>query len=224
VPLISTTSASSDASTRIDRDRDRDLVARAERAERLAAQLDAMCDDGERELREAVAARDDQQIAWLVLCDRGWPRTATKQPPDLSQSYAWLETWSEQVALPVRITTARDMVKLRHVRRRLERCESDLKRELPHGLWRIVEPLDDTGRSTLAYVLHALLAWCDACARCDTAARAKERLAIRFSLFAQHVRALGLMLPAARLDLEGWRGVAVAARLVAATARATNAA
>lgn len=224
MPLISTTAVASDVTGRSDRDRERDGVARAERADRLAAQLDAMCDDGERELREAVAARDDQQIAWLVLCDRGWPRGASRQPADLSLSHAWLEAWSEQVALPVRITSARDVVKLRQVRRRLERCESDLRRELPQGLWRIIEPLDDTGRSTLAYALHAVLAWCDACSRCDGASRAKSRLAIRFSLVAQHVKALGLTPPAARLDLESWRAVAAAARHLATIARATHAA
>ena len=219
MPLISTTSASLDAANRSDRD-----GALAERAERLALQLEALCDDGERELRDAVTARDEQQIAWLVLCDRGWPRTATLPPADLALSHAWLSAWSEQVALPVRITSARDMVKLRQVRRRLERCETDLRRDLPVGLWRIVDPLDDTGRSTLAYVLHALLAWYDACKRCDAASRSKERLAMRYSLFNHHVRALGLAPPLAPLDMAGWRAVSSAAREVAAVALGTNAA
>ena len=214
MPLLSTTSAAPTVTGRTDRDRD--VTARVDRAERLSAQLDAMCDDADGELREAVAARDNQQIAWLVLCDRGWPRTATRPPGDLSLSYSWLETWGEQVALPVRITSARDMVKLRHVRRRLERCESDLRRTLPPGLWRIVDPLDDTGRSTLAYVLHAVLAWCDACARCDVAALAKDRVAARFSLFAHHLKGLGLTPPTAPLDVDGWRAVASAARSLAA--------
>ena len=213
VPLISTP-ASPDVSGRTDRDRD--LIARAERAERLSAEIDALCDAADGELRQAVAARDEQQIAWLVLCDRGWPRTATRPPGDLALSSLWLDTWGEQVALPVRITSARDMVKLRQVRRRLERCESDLRRTLPPGLWRIVDPLDDTGRSTLAYVLHALFAWCDAWARCDMAALAKDRVAVRFSLFVHQVNGLGLAPPPAPLDVEGWRAVASAARTLTA--------
>ena len=220
VPLISSTSVSPDGTARSDRQRD--LAARAERAERVATQLDGICDDAERELREAVAARDDQQIAWLVLCDRGWPRTATQPPPNQSMTHAWLDTWGAQVALPVRITSARDMVKLRQVRRRLERCEGDLRRELPIDLWQIVDPLDDTGRATLAYVLHALNAWVDACQRCGNAAKAKERLATRFGLFAHHAGALGLIPPAAPLDVQGWRALASDARFMAADVRRTN--
>jgi hypothetical protein len=202
-------------------DRDREQVARVER---LVTQLDAICDEGESELREAVAARDEQQIAWLVLCDRGWPRTARVPQLDLSLTHAWLDTWSDQVALPVRITSARDMVKLRQVRRRLERCECSLRNDLPVELWRIVDPLDDTGRATLAYVLHALLAWVDACTRCDIASRAKERLAVRFSLFAPHFRALDLEPPLAPLDVAGWRALASAARSRAADTQGNHAA
>lgn len=220
VPLISSTSVSSDGSAR--KDRQRDLAARRERADRLATQLDGICDDAERELREAVAARDDQQIAWLVLCDRGWPRTATQPPPNQSTTHAWLYTWGEQVALPVRITTARDMIKLRQVRRRLERCESDVRRQLPIDLWQIIDPLDDTGRATLAYVLQALNVWVDACLRCVNAAKAKDRLAMRFGLLVHHAGALGLFPPAAPLDVEGWRALASAARFMAADTRQTN--
>ena len=219
VPFVSSTSVSTEGSSRSDRQGD--LAARAERAEQLATQLDGICDDGERELREAVAARDDQRIAWLVLCDRGWPRTATQHPPDQSLTHCWLDTWAEQVALPVRITSARDMVKLRQVRRRLERCESDLRRELPVDLWQIIDPLDDTGRATLAYVLHALNVWVDACLRCVNAAKAKERLAIRFGLLSHHGVALGLVPPAAPLDVEGWRALALSARFMAADVRQT---
>jgi hypothetical protein len=220
VPLISPASVSPEGSAR--GDRLRDLAARAERADRVASQLDSVCDDGERELREAVSARDDQQIAWLVLCDRGWPRAATQYPTGQALTQAWLDTWGEQVALPVRITSARDMVKLRQVRRRLERCELALRRDLPAGLWQIVDPLDDTGRATLAYVLHALHIWVDACVRCDSAAKAKERLAMRLGLFANHAAALGLVPPAAPLDVEGWRSLASAARLMALEARQAN--
>ena len=220
VPLIASTSVSPEGLARSDRQRD--LPARAERAERFAAQLDGICGDAERELREAVAARDDQQIAWLVLCDRGWPRAATQPPPNQSMTHAWLDTWGAQVALPVRITSARDMVKLRQVRRRLERCEGDLRRELPIDLWQIIDPLDDTGRATLAYVLHALNVWVDACLRCVNAAKAKELLAMRFGLFAHHAVALALVPPAAPLDVEGWRSLATAARFIVADVHQTN--
>ncbi len=220
VPLTTSMPAPPDGGVRADRD----LGGRAERAERLATQLAAICEEGESELREAVSARDRQQIAWLILCDRGWPRTAKAPGIELALTHAWLDTWRDQVALPVRITSARDMVKLRQVRRRLERCEFSLRSDLPPELWRIVDPLDDTGRATLAYVLHALLGWIDACTRCARATRAKDRLAVRFSLFVPHIRALGLEPPLAPLDVAGWRTLVAAARERAAEARGTHAA
>ena len=222
VPLTSSMPAPVDGGFRGDRDRDQ--ASRAERAERLAAQLEVLCDEGDAALSEAVAARDEQQIAWLILCDRGWPRTSKVLRTDVSLTHGWLDTWSDHVALPVRISTARDMVKLRQVRRRLERCELSLRSDLPAELWRIVDPLDDTGRATLAYVLHALLAWVDACTRCDISTSAKERLAGRFSLFAPHIRALSLDPPLAPLDVSSWRALAAAARSCAAEARETHAA
>jgi hypothetical protein len=206
-----------EASPRSERSADR--MARSTRAERLAAQLDGMVDDAERTLRASVSARDAQQIAWLVVCDRGWPRAVLRTDIDLALTDAWMLAWGAHVALPIRLMTPRDLVEQRRIRRRLEQCESALRSALPPAVWHVVDPLDETGRSTLAYVLQAIVVWVDACARCDECARVRERFAIRFSMFAEQAHALGLVPPLALLDLDGWRTVIAAARVYAAGTR-----
>lgn len=194
----------------------------AARAERFASQLHAVCREAELVLRESVAARDAQQIAWLVLCDRGWPRDAMRTVVDSSLTNAWLSAWCDHVALPVRLTAPRDLVELRRIRRRLEHCESALRPELPKAVWKIVDPLDDTGRSTLAYVLHALVGWTDATAACEASSRRKARVSVRFSLFAHQAQLLRLAPPRALLDLDGWRELIAEATRLAAIERGTS--
>lgn len=205
-------------------DRIRDEGKRAERAARLAQQLDKVCVEAESSLVTAVAARHEQQLAWLVLCDRGWPTTQRVEGFDILLVREWLSNWGEMVALPVRILSPRDMVRIRRIRRRLERCESALRPTLPETVWQIVDPLDETGRATLACVLQALVTWLEASARCDASSRQKERLAVWLSLFTHQVRSLGLHAPAAPLDLTAWRVVADEARALADAAQQETAA
>jgi hypothetical protein len=189
-----------------------DVGYRTARAERLAGQLDGVLDDAESALGQAVAARDALQLAWLHLCDRGWPSDPLAVPGDCSLVWQWLASWSELVALPVRVVLPRDLVRLRRIRRRLEQCESSLRAVLPAAVWRLVDPLDETGRSTLAFILLGLEAWLDAKARCAEALVQRERMAVFLSRLSQQARALDLAVPVATLDLAAWRDVAAAAR------------
>lgn len=197
----------------------REGAIRAARAERMALQLDSVCIEADASLRIALTARHDQQLAWLVLCDRGWPADQAVEGFDIVPVHDWLMHWSDLVALPVRIMSPRHLVKIHRIRRRLERCEAALRPSLPASMWQIVGPLDETGRSTLACVLQALVACVDACAWCDMATRQKKRLAVWLSLFTHQARSLRLTVPAAPLDLDGWRRVASEARALAAIAR-----
>jgi hypothetical protein len=211
VPVTSAmTSDATNAAPRTDGSVERQ--SRAARADRLATQLDALCEHAERALRESVAARDAQQIAWLVVCDRGWPRTMLRADIDLTLTDAWLAAWSAHVALPVRLLAPRDLVEQRRIRRRLDECETALRSALPAEVWRVVDPLDDTGRSTLAYVLQAIVVWANTCARCNECGRAREQLSLQYTPFVHQAYALGYAPPSALLDLDGWRRVMAMAR------------
>lgn len=184
-------------------------------AERLAAVVDTMCDDGEAVLRIAVAARDEQRVAWLVLCHTGWPNTMLTSPIDPRLTAAWLEAWTAYVAMPVRLSSAREMALQRRILRRLHRCETSLRPKLPQRVIDLVEPLDRTGRSTLAFVLRALQQWLDATARYDASAQLKQSLHTCASMLQRQAAQLGLSAPLAPLDLAGWRRVADDARALA---------
>ncbi|MBC7843668.1 MAG: hypothetical protein H7099_15215 [Gemmatimonadaceae bacterium] len=196
-------------------------VARADigrRAGRLAAVIDTMCDDGEAVLRIAVAARDEQRVAWLVLCHTGWPNTTLTSPIDPRLTADWLEAWTEYVAMPVQLWSAREMVLQRRILRRLHRCETTLRPELPQRVIDLIDPLDRTGRATLAFVLRALQQWLDATARYDASAQLKQSLRTCASLLQRQAAQLGLSAPMAPLDLSEWRRVADDARALAPAA------
>lgn len=89
------------------RDSDRAPLALGRRAERLADVIGTICVDGEDVLRVSVAAQDEQQVAWLVLCHTGWPNTTLSRPIDPGLAAAWLEAWSEYVDMPVQLASAR---------------------------------------------------------------------------------------------------------------------
>ena len=151
-----------------------------------------------------------------MLCDRGWPKEHPVAGFDITLVQEWLATFGEMVALPVRILSPRDMVRLRRIRRRLERCELSLRPSLPVPVWQLIDPLDDTGRSTLSCLLQALVVWVGTTERCDAVTRQKERITVWLSLFTHQARTLGWWVPAAPLDLVAWREVAAAARSMAA--------
>ena len=198
------------------RDSDRAQLALGRRAERLADVIDTMCADGEDVLRVSVAARDEQQVAWLVLCHTGWPNTTLTSPIDPRLTAAWLEAWSEYVDMPVLLASAREMARQRQILRRLQRCEASLRPELPQPVIDIVDPLDDTGRSTLAFVLRALQRWVQASARYDASAQLKQSLRTCAALLQRQAAQLGLSAPIAPLDLPDWQRVACDVRALAA--------
>jgi hypothetical protein len=205
-------------------DRGPDIGYRRARAERLAQQLDGVLDDAESALDEAVAARHSLQLAWLSLCDRGWPSDRLAAPVDCSHVWQWLASWSELVALPVRVVLPRDLVRQRLIRRRLDRCETSLRGALPSAVWRLADPLDETGRSTLAFILLGLQAWLDSKSRCAAALAQRERMTAFLTRLSQQARALDLAVPVAPLDLAAWREVAAAARLLVVQTRHGSAA
>ena len=180
----------------------------------LADQIDEVCDDLNRMQLTAVTARDDEEMAWLVLCDRGWPRDVSVEGLDVTPAYAWIAAWGEFTSLPVEIATAQDRTKQRWIEERLEACEAPLPHLLPDGLWLVVGPLDATGRATLAYVLRALAALLDARSHCAAAATRREELFGRFTLFRNQARQLGVRAPLAPLDARAWRAAATALRSI----------
>ncbi len=190
----------------------RTLVDAATRA-RAAAVADAVrdaCAFAEERLAVAVTTRDEQQMAWLVLCDRGWPSSESVPPRTIAPARAWLAHWTTFVAMPVKIGLT-DRLRLRSVQQRLAEAEQMLRPALPPSLWQLVQPLDDTGRATLAHALHAIVRLDDATAQAEIATREKAALRERFSALAADAAALGLDPPQAPLDLDTWRALASAA-------------
>lgn len=197
---------------------------RAALCDQLAEQLDGVRDEAESALRGAVCARKELAAAWLTLCDRGWPDDPTSVPIDATPALDWLDVWGEYVALPIRVLLPRDLVRQRRIRGRLERCELALRDVLPVSVWTVVDPLDETGRSTLAFILQAYQVWAEAKTRCDLALRQRERIAACFARLSPQARALDLSVPAAPLDLDAWEAVGTAAREIAESARRVSAA
>ena len=190
-----------------------DAAARA-RAAALARVVREACDDAEARLGAAVAARDEQQMAWLVLCDRGWPSGDTEPQRAFEAVRAWLAHWTTLVAMPVKIGLT-DRLRLRGIQQRLTEAERALRPALPPALWQLVEPLDDTGRATLAHALHAIVRLDDATQRAAAASEDKAALRNRFAAFAPVAATLSLEVPEALLDLDAWRTLATSAAALA---------
>jgi hypothetical protein len=201
----------------------RDTSVLAARAERLAAQIDRACVETEDVLLASLAARDDQQMAWLVLCDRGWCPNHRRAPTDMWLVRGWLDVWSDFVALPLRVMRPTDRLRRRRCRRQLTRLERDLRAAIPASVWDIADPLDDTGRATLACALLALETWVEMTARADAIEAAKARQLAFLTLLAELSSSLGLPSPEARFDLAEWHKVAEAARALVAGRRETAA-
>jgi hypothetical protein len=194
----------------------RELEQRIARAGKLADQIESICDEADSSLAAAVALRHEQLLAWLLLCHRGWPRARRVEAVDVELVTQWLEGWAEFVAIPHPAVRPPDVIRAHLLRRRLRGVESKLRSMLPATVWAVVGPVDRAGRATLASLLEALTGWLEACARSDDATRKKERLAVWLALFTHQAAYLGLRVPSAPLDIDGWRDVAAEARGLAA--------
>lgn len=181
---------------------------------RLADQIDAACDDVERVQLLSVTALDDEAMAWLTLCDRGWPHDGVVDALDLTPAFAWLAGWSELVSLPPEISSPLDRSKLRWIDERLTQCEAPLRSVLPDAVWLVVGPLDQTGRATLAFVLQALITFVDARTHTSAAESRNRDLVDRFAVYRQQARRLGVRAPLAALDVRAWRAAALAVRAI----------
>ena len=181
---------------------------------RLADGIDESCDDVERVQLTSVTARDDEEMAWLMLCDRGWPRDRSAEGLDLTPAFAWLAAWSELVAMPVEIASPLDKSKLRWIEDRLTQCEQPLLAVLPPDVQRVVGPLDRTGRATLAWVLQALVIMVETRSHSAALAARREELVERFGVFRQQARKLGVRAPLAALDVRAWRAASATVRAI----------
>jgi hypothetical protein len=183
-------------------------------ARQLAEKIDEACDDVDRAQLTAITARDDEAMAWLILCDRGWPRDASVEGIDLTAAYAWLSAWGELTSLPVTISAPQDRTKLRWIESQLDVAEAQLRNVMPAGLWLVIGPLDATGRATLSYVLNALAALVHARHHCTTAANSRDELFASFAAYRSQSRKLGVRAPLAPLDVRAWRATAAALRAI----------
>ncbi|MCC7051888.1 MAG: hypothetical protein IT355_01390 [Gemmatimonadaceae bacterium] len=180
-------------------------------AAELARQVRAACDDCERGLAVAVQTRQEQEMAWLVLCDRGWPSDTMVADRAIPVVEEWLACWRDFIALPVKVDGIRDRFRLRGVQQRFEKLEATLRSLLPGAVWQLVLPLDATGRATLAYILQAIHALEATRTRAQASRRLREQLIARFNALREPAIALGLEPPDAPLDTAYWRTLATAA-------------
>ena len=184
-------------------------------AAELARQLRSACDDCERGLAAAVQTRQEQEMAWLVLCDRGWPADQMVAAPAIAVVEDWLACWRDFIALPVKVDGIRDRFRLRGVQQRFEKVEATLRPLLPAAVWQLVLPLDATGRATLAYILQAIHDLEATRTRAQASRRLREQLIARFNALRGPTIALGIEPPDAPLDTAYWRKVAAAAFRIA---------
>jgi hypothetical protein len=205
------------SSARPSGDRVSELSTAAGRAERLAARIEDACRESEAVMEELVVARDREQLAWLILCDRGWPSTERAVPANLAAARHWMAIWADVVALPARMRTPGAVLRQVRLRRELATCEPGVALVLPAPAWELVTPLDAIGRATLACLLQALEVWVAAREFALGVERRKQRQVALLSLLAELAHSLGLHVPEAPLDLDGWRAVAGEARVIVAT-------
>ncbi|MDZ7630142.1 MAG: hypothetical protein U5K74_01985 [Gemmatimonadaceae bacterium] len=198
---------------------ERDAARCAEQAQALATKVEAICADAERALEAAVALRQEQMLAWLVLCNRGWPRARRVGGMDIDAARQWLTAWADLAALPTPAVRPQDIIRSHLLIRRLRELEREMRPILPEAVWFVVGTPLTNGRSTLACVLQALVVWLELSDRSAAATRDKERVAVWLSLFTHQARTLGLTVPRAPLDLDGWRSVAQSARALAEAIR-----
>lgn len=178
---------------------------------RFARQLVATCDECEGGLAAAVQVRQEQEMAWLVLCDRGWPAHQMVPQPAIPVVAEWLACWDDFVKLPPKVEGIRDRFRLRGVLSRFEKVEGTLKPMLPAEVWRLVLPLDATGRATFSFILQGIQALEVIRLRAAESRKLRAQLIARFNTFREPAQALGLQPPEAPLDTAAWRAIAAAA-------------
>ncbi len=196
----------------------REVSDRAELAGRVASTLEFCCADSEFDLAAAQEVLDAESLAWLVLCDRGWPSTVRPAPASLTAAREWMASWSELVNLPAAAEAEHPAGGGRHrdIRLTLFLCELKLRPALPDAVWAVVGPLNPTGQATLACLLQALASWVEANAKALAVAERTRHLRERFDRVSRELGAVGLQAPDNPLDIRMWRTVAAAARAIAA--------
>jgi hypothetical protein len=190
----------------------RDESDRTTRARRFADAIDACAAAAEHDLTEASRILEAEAIAWLVLCDRGWPNDVRADSRTLGSAREWMAAWSEYVALPPKLTASRDAALSREIRGMLETAERTLKDSLPAPVWALVDPLDATGRATLASLLQSLATWSVAHSLALIVAERTVHVRERFERLTREAQALGLSTPPDPLDVGMWRVLAAQVR------------
>lgn len=177
----------------------------------LCASVATFCGDAADELAKADRALDDESMAWLVLCERGWPNDVRADASFLHLTRQWMALWSEYVTLPVEIRDAVDRVRESRLQDALTECEGTFVSALPPAVRQLVEPLDATGRATLACVLQSLASCVEARNHALSAAQRTTALRERAQRLESEAQALDLTPPADPLDVEQWRSILRAA-------------
>lgn len=179
---------------------------------RFAEAVEECADEAAEELAQACRMLEEEAIAWLVLCDRGWPNGLRPAENLLPSARAWMAAWSEFVALPPRPSGTRESNDSREICRMLESEEKALRLVLPADVWSLVNPLDGTGRATLASLLQSIAVWSAAHVRALGAAQRTVHVRERFDRLSGELSGLGLLGPSDPLDVELWRAIAATAR------------
>ena len=181
---------------------------------RLAGQIDDACEELTRVLSAAADVKEFRDLAWLELCNRGWPVDAPIEGRDLTRAFEWFAVWNEMATLPVTIDSALDKKKLDWLMARLRECEGPPHPKLPEEVWILISPLTDTGRATLAFLMQAVVALEAATREAASVEVRKAAVVERFGIYRREARTLGIRAPLAPLDLRAWRAAATAVRLV----------
>lgn len=155
-----------------------------------------------------------RDLAWMELCNRGWPVDAQIEGRDLTRAFEWFAVWNEMATLPVTIDTSLDQKKLDWLKARLRECEGPPHPKLPEGIWILISPLDDTGRATLAFLMQAVVALEAAKREAAAVERRKAAVVERFALCRREAYKLGIRAPLAPLDVRARRTAATAVRFV----------
>lgn len=188
-----------------------DLPIRDAKLAHFAHTVLATCDECEGGLAAAVAVRQEQEMAWLVLCDRGWPAHQMVPQPAIPVVTEWLACWAEFVQLPVKVQGIRDRFRLRALQSRFEKVEGTLKPMFPAEVWHLVQPLDATGRATFAFILQGIQQLEAIRLKAAESRRLRAQLIARFNTFRAPTQALGIEPPDAPLDTAAWRRIATEA-------------
>ncbi len=182
------------------------------RVERTLVAIETFCAEAEHDLCVAEKAVEEESIAWLTLCARGWPHDVRADAGILASARGWMAEWSEYITLPVRVDGAQDLSRQSSIREQLSQCEAALRPSLPDALRILVDPLDETGRATLACALQALAACIEARERALLAIHRTVALRERAQRLTTECTSLGLVPPSDTLEIAAWRRAVATAR------------